>query len=132
MNKIIERYLDKNLMKNWAIKSDKLFFDKKEDLIDYLSHLTTVEQLGSFICEIVGIEYLLEVEPWVAGCLNDYFEYNGGLSISKLNQRVNQVYLKAHKKRLGVDLDDAGYLIGVTVPGLEDVILGISYALVKI
>jgi hypothetical protein len=132
MNKLIERYSDKNLMRQWVIKSDKLLFDKKEDFISYLSHLTTVNQLGSFVCEIAGIKYLLEVEPWAAGCLNDYFPYNGGLSDVELNKRVEQVYLKAHKKRLQLDPDDAGYLVGIALPGLEDTILGISYALVRI
>jgi hypothetical protein len=130
MNQIVEKY--KNLTNNWALKPNKLSFVKKEDFINYLSHLISVDQLGTFLCSIDNIEYLLEVEPWAAGCLAHFNYYEDGLSLSEYNKRINEVYIQAHKNRLEIDPDDNDYLVGAIIPGLEDVILGISYVLVKI
>lgn len=135
MTDIVEKYKQRHddPRDAFKLKKESLSFDTRKEFYNYLETVDDPHRMGTYICTVGPTKYLLEVEPWMTGCLEHYTKWK-----PKNIRLAQQVFLKVHKIRLGMDPTEAGFLPTIkNRPRIIDVLgneewLGLSYAMVKL
>jgi hypothetical protein len=135
VNNLIESLKNLDRTNIWYLHDQELFFSTRDSFFEYFYNIENPYQMGSFICTIENTKYILQIEPWLPGCLN----LSNNTSKDDLNSMIYKNYKNYHKYRMkgygiNIEPDEIEYLpIKVKGTFLNSMYcLGFSYALYQI